>query len=191
MAEEQPPAVTWEDFWWTQEYWEAEGDKGRGTGNVLAKQSVLYIFCGKGRKGGRQLEGIPINTDKSRREGICLQYGPSLTWHHCMLLPFCLHWQVPLGPGFGHWEVQSHFSAPSAALGGEENKQTRSAGSEQSLLRVPFLLESRARPGEEETGKQSEKLGGESTNPPRATRVEERTFIYGGLRLVNEGMRML
>lgn len=98
--------------------------QGKGEREHIAKQSVLCIFCGVGRKGGRQLEGIPINTDRSRREGICLQYGASLTWHHWMLLPFCLLWQVPLGSGFGHWEVESHSSAPSAALGGGKNTQT-------------------------------------------------------------------
>lgn len=67
---------------------------------------------------------------------------------------------------------------------GKIHKPTRSAGSEQNLLRVPFLLESQARPGEKETGKQSDKPGGESTNPPRAIRVEKRTFIYGGLELL-------
>lgn len=37
---------------------------------------------------------------------------------------------------------------------GKIHKPTRSAGSEQNLLTVPFLRESQARPGEKETGKE-------------------------------------
>lgn len=74
---------------------------------------------------------------------------------------------------------------------GKIHKPTRSAGSEQSPLRVPFLLESQAHPGEKETGKKSEKPGAESTNPPRAIRVGKRTFIYGGLDLVSKGITVL
>lgn len=122
-----------------------------------------------------------------------MQYSPSLTRYHCILPPFYLEWQVPLGPGFGHWEAYRHSSAPSAAQGGGKiHKPTRSAGSEQNLLRVPFLLESQARPGERDRKTvRSHSPGGESTNTPRAIRVGKRTFIYGGLELVSKGTRAL
>lgn len=124
MTEERPPTVG--RLLVDTEVLGGRRSQGKGEREHIAKQSVLCIFCGVGRKGGRQLEGIPINTDRSRREGICLQYGASLTWHHWMLLPFCLLRQVPLGSGFGHWEVQSHSSAPSAALGGGKKYTNKS-----------------------------------------------------------------
>lgn len=84
------------------------------------------------------------------------------------------------------------FLGPLSCSGrGKIHKPTQSTGSEQNLLRVPFLLESQARPGEKETGKQSDKLGGESTNPPQAIRVGKRTFIYGSLELLSKGTRVL
>lgn len=66
--------------------------------------------------------------------------------------PICSEWQVPLGPGFGHWDVHRHSSAPSAAQGGEKYTNQPQVHA-QNLLRVPFLLESQARPGEKETRK--------------------------------------
>lgn len=152
---EELPAVARGHFWGAHRYPEAKRDKGRGRGNtlILAKQSVLCEFCGVGGKGGKQLEGIPINTDMSRREGLCLQHSPPLTWHHYVLPALFLHWQVPAGPGFGCWEVQRHSSAPSGALGGEKYTNQAKVRVQSSLVTVPFLLESQARPGVEETGK--------------------------------------
>lgn len=149
----QPSAGTWEGCWGHRSAGRQRRDKGRGRGNLLPKRSVPCISCGVGRKGGRQLEGIPMDTDTSRRMEIFAVWSLP---HLVSLYPSTILFRVAGAIRAWIWalgSIQTLLNSLSCSGRGKIHKPTRSAGSEQNLLRVPFLLESQARPGEKERGK--------------------------------------
>lgn len=170
---------------------EAKRDKGRGRGNtlILAKQSALCVFCGVGGKAGKQLEGIPTNTDMSRREGLCstapLSLGITTCYHH-----FSYAGKCPQGLSLGARKYRAIPQLPQVLWEGE--KYTNQAKVRvQSRVFSQYLFSWSPRLALE-WKRQENKVTNQDERPQNLPELpEQRMFICGGLGLVNKGITML
>lgn len=114
---------------------------------------AVDILWGR-EKGGRQLEGNPTN--RHQREGADLFAGWPLTVHSChLLLPLLMLAGVTKILGSAELFLSCSGKCVCVVGGGITRKITNKTEAEpqSNAFQVPFLLESQAHPGKEETRK--------------------------------------
>lgn len=122
----------------------------RGSGEKeLAETSVLCVFCGVGPAGGCSPSHRHQQEGRNLFAVVSLSLG--ITAHDC-------HSLLPLLMGAGVivtwvWALGSAGLFLSSLRSGEKHHKTKSQTKQSNAYRVPFLLESQAHPGGEETGK--------------------------------------